>query len=557
MKPVCLNCRGSNIEYDTSQGNSFCADCGAVLEENTVVSEVTFAELSSGASVLQGQFVSAERGRVTAPSIFGRRMGPLGGAGGGTLGAVSADGRNADVVSESREVTLANGKRRLAAVAVALGLGDHHVEMAHRWFTLALQHQFTRGRRSNNIIASCLYIVCRLERTPHMLLDFSDILQTSVYSLGGTFLRLTQLLNLELPLVDPSFYIGRFASKLEFAEKTQQVVNSALRISARMKRDWIVTGRRPAGVCAAALLVAARMNGFRRTERQIVRTVHICEATLRRRLAEFASTPSSKLSTEEFEGIWLEHEADPPSFLQKSVRGAKDAAKGGETDALKSDNDAVKNKYDAAKNKYDAAKSDNDSECSDTASDVAVRGHLDEQVLAEIKRLQTEPSGEPLPLHGAHDAHNAHNAHDFPFTPLTPPMTPRTTETKPTADDDVLSDLDNDEEIHSVLLNPTEIDAKTVIWNEVNRDFLDAQAEIERLEQEAGTLDSTNTLHPATRKARRKRAKTTSSAVKPLPGGEPLAETAAEAAKQALASKKLSKKINYEALESLMTNNKQ
>ena len=320
MKLVCSNCRGSNIENDTSQGNSFCADCGAVLEENAVVSEVTFAELSSGASVLQGQFVAAEKGRVNAPSIFGRRLGPLGGtassgtsASGSPLGADSVTSASG-IVSESREVTLANGKRRLAAVAVALGLGDHHVEMAHRWFTLALQHQFTRGRRSNNIIASCLYIVCRLERTPHMLLDFSDILQTSVYSLGGTFLRLTQLLNLELPLVDPSFYIGRFASKLEFSEKTQAVVNSALRIAARMKRDWIVTGRRPAGVCAASLIVAARMHGFRRTERQVVRVVHICEATLKRRLNEFAATPSSQLSLEEFEGIWLEQECDPPSY---------------------------------------------------------------------------------------------------------------------------------------------------------------------------------------------------------------------------------------------------
>lgn len=36
--------------------------------------------------------------------------------------------------------------------------------------------------------------------------------------------------------------------------------------------------------------------------------------------------------------------------------------------------------------------------------------------------------------------------------------------------------------------------------------------------------------------------------------GEPVADTPAEAAKQALSSKKLSKKINYEALESLLTN---
>lgn len=537
MKLVCSNCRGSNIENDPSQGNSFCADCGAVLEENAVVSEVTFAELSSGASVLQGQFVAAEKGRVNAPSIFGRRLGPLSGSGSGSstaTGSPLASDPSAvasGVVSESREVTLANGKRRLAAVAVALGLGDHHVEMAHRWFTLALQHQFTRGRRSNNIIASCLYIVCRLERTPHMLLDFSDILQTSVYSLGGTFLRLTQLLNLELPLVDPSFYIGRFASKLEFAEKTQQVVNSALRIAARMKRDWIVTGRRPAGVCAASLIVAARVHGFRRTEKQVVRVVHICEATLKRRLNEFAATPSSKLSLEEFEGIWLEAECDPPSYAQ---------SKGGKSH-ISSD------------------------------SDDEIKGHLDEEVLNEIQRLQ---SIESSPLE---------------FDILTPPMTPspqtqtnrivnlKSTEENEDESEDNLSDLDEDEDVTGMLLNGEEIEAKTLIWSQVNAEFLEAQAEIEKLERERGestTADTTTSqLEPSTevttsneplgftaasiKKPRKKRVKTTtekSSAMpKPIITGEPVAETAAEAAKQAIASKKLSKKINYEALESLLT----
>ena len=60
------------------------------------------------------------------------------------------------------------------------------------------------------------------------------------------------------------------------------------------------------------------------------------------------------------------------------------------------------------------------------------------------------------------------------------------------------------------------------------------------------------------KKPRKKRAKTTSNTATPsksreIVTGEPVAETAAEAAKQALSSKKLSKKINYDALESLLT----
>ncbi|CAM6031294.1 unnamed protein product, partial [Sphagnum compactum] len=81
-----------------------------------------------------------------------------------------------------------------------------------------------------------------------------------------------------------------------------------------MRRDWIQTGRHPAGICGACLLIAARMYGFSRTQKEILYVVRVCDITLRRRLAEFSRTPSGKLTPEEFHGVWLEEEIDPPSF---------------------------------------------------------------------------------------------------------------------------------------------------------------------------------------------------------------------------------------------------
>jgi transcription factor IIIB subunit 2 len=50
-----------------------------------------------------------------------------------------------------------------------------------------------------------------------------------------------------------------------------------------MKQDWIQTGRRPAGICGACLLIAARMHGFRRTQKDILKVVNVCDVTLRKR----------------------------------------------------------------------------------------------------------------------------------------------------------------------------------------------------------------------------------------------------------------------------------
>uniref|UniRef100_A0A8D2F438 BRF1ral transcription factor IIIB subunit n=1 Tax=Theropithecus gelada TaxID=9565 RepID=A0A8D2F438_THEGE len=97
---------------------------------------------------------------------------------------------------------------------------------------------------------------------------------------------------------------------------------TALRLLQRMKRDWMHTGRRPSGLCGAALLVAARMHDFRRTVKEVISVVKVCESTLRKRLTEFEDTPTSQLTIDEFMKIDLEEECDPPSYTagQRKLR---------------------------------------------------------------------------------------------------------------------------------------------------------------------------------------------------------------------------------------------
>jgi transcription factor IIIB subunit 2 len=155
-----------------------------------------------------------------------------------------------------------------------------------------------------------------MEKTAHMLIDFADALSVNVYTLGATFLKLVHLLSIKLPIVDPALYISRFADKLDYGTKTNDIVKDANRLASRMNRDWLQTGRRPAGICAAAIFIASRIHGFSRTHKEIVMVVKICENTLRKRLMEFSSTPSGNLTVTEFQTLWLEEERDPPAFTR-------------------------------------------------------------------------------------------------------------------------------------------------------------------------------------------------------------------------------------------------
>ena len=116
--------------------------------------------------------------------------------------------------------------------------------------------------------------------------------------------------------INPEDLILRFAQRSEFGSETMRVANDAVRIVQRMKRDWMTPGRRPAGICGAALILAARMNNFRRTAREMVYIVKVNENTIFKRLDEFKVLESSGLTVEEFRSIDLERNMDPPAFYQ-------------------------------------------------------------------------------------------------------------------------------------------------------------------------------------------------------------------------------------------------
>ncbi|KAJ2125863.1 transcription factor TFIIIB subunit brf1 [Coemansia sp. RSA 720] len=485
---ACKACNGTEIEHDAAQGMSYCTGCGEVCEENTIVSEVTFGEAASGAAVVQGSFVRAgqTRANMTGPGRFGSGQ-------------------------ESREMTLYNSRRRIQRLTTALHLSEHYIDTAQRYFQLALNMQITRGRRAMYVSAACLYIVCRQEKNSVMLIDFTDVLRVSVFKLGATFAKLVNLLNLQLPIVDPSLYIARFAGMLQFGDKTQQVIVDASRLVQRMDRDWIRTGRRPAGICGACLLIAARLHNFRRTQREIIQVVKIADTTLRRRLDELRLTPSGNLSVSDFRGLWLEQSADPPAFTNNRIKARRAMLAQQEHQQQQSESTETPLQRLARTGNHLPQQEGNPAGNTETEDEqinvVDFEGNVDRAFAEEFASYLRAESLKFITSDMANDDFNP--------------------------DVSTWSDLDDDE-VNNVMLNEEEVRTKTEMWDRENKEFMEEQ---ERKRQ-ARELDE----------GARKRRKQTRKKVA-LPGATPL-----ESAQNMLATRRLSKKINYEVLGKLLGN---
>lgn len=148
------------------------------------------------------------------------------------------------------------------------------------------------------------------------------MLQVNVFKLGHCFKALHEKVTLSkdgIQPVLPEDLIYRFAAKLEFGNDTSDIAETAVRLVKRMSKDWMVMGRRPSGVCGAALIIAARMYNYRRNPTEVVYIVKVTTQTIQKRLDEFKYTASSDLTIEEFlSNEFLESAHDPPSFYEKS-----------------------------------------------------------------------------------------------------------------------------------------------------------------------------------------------------------------------------------------------
>lgn len=343
-----------------------------------------------------------------------------------------------------------------------------------------------------------------------------------------------------------------------------RVANEAVRIVQRMNRDWMTPGRRPAGICGAALVLAARMNNYRRTVREMVYIVKVTESTIGKRLEEFKETESSCLTVEEFRTIDLERSCDPPAFKEKK-QGSKKGSKRKIVEVDDGDSSGDESLPADSPSKRQAL--------SDRRSMPPPSIPIDPSLLRTSQTPSTKQrTGRPSRASTLKSNTNL----EADLTSLINPPTTYSSATAlsrvlsstlaesqigphlrsearaPISDDPELSESEfaSDPEVMNCILTTTEIDVKERIWTHENADWLRGQQQ-KRLKRQ---MDEANgTTRTIIKRTRRRGRMGDMRAYREGDDDEdgPAASTPAEAAMKMLKKRGYSKKINYDALRKL------
>ncbi|KAF2165773.1 hypothetical protein M409DRAFT_67104 [Zasmidium cellare ATCC 36951] len=302
-------CGGSNVEEQ--DGQLVCKDCFTVVAETNIVAEVEFNDEGGGRATVQGASVHENSRHATT---FGAD----------TFKRLGGGARNSAAETDRA------GKRALAALCPKLGITDDITVQAESIWNMAALNGFTSGRRSDEVAAACLYGACRRRKENTILLmDIAELIEINVFRLGEVYKDMCRELYLADEtgvgfqyLVELEPLIFKYCQKLQFGDKTNVVAEDALKIIRRMNRDWIVSGRHPAGLCGACIILAAKMNNFQRSVREVVYVSKVADVTIAKRVEEFRRTKSAALTVNEFREYAnrIKYQHDPPSMTLAEER---------------------------------------------------------------------------------------------------------------------------------------------------------------------------------------------------------------------------------------------
>lgn len=275
----------SALYADKEQGVTICTLCLDVVTHQVYELDPQFPRGGASSSRLTAGNYRPTRGQVSLPSTHPRP-------------------------------SMEAARRGMQSIARQLEINEDHVEMALGIYKLAVALNVISGTR-DVVLCACLYAVCRRERTPHVIFDFCFACNVSASAVLSQMAIICQATHTEVPVVDPSCMVQRFAEYLNLGDATESVLVCALKLLRAMRDDWIACGRRPMGVCAAALIAACYMLGVPRTPEQICSVIRMSGVTIAKRLSELSNTPTALLTS--IDAYEPSSSTLPPAFTDSSL----------------------------------------------------------------------------------------------------------------------------------------------------------------------------------------------------------------------------------------------
>ncbi len=283
---VCPFCGSTELIWDRKRGEVICKKCGAVIEENMIDYQQEWREFSES---------SGESRRRTGSPLseakydFGTST-KVGHA--ADLSKLTASQRRKATRMETWQKRISTASERnmkaamgeLKRAASALHLPNIVINEAADIYRKAAAKELVRGRSMPSVVAGAIYAACRRNSIPRTLDEIAEAFPgLTKKDIGKTYRFICRELNIKILPTSPLDYIHRFGSELGVSQKT---ITKAVEIMKEAEKKEITSGKGPMGIAAAALYIAALLEGEKKTQREVAEVAGVTEVTIRNRYKE-------------------------------------------------------------------------------------------------------------------------------------------------------------------------------------------------------------------------------------------------------------------------------
>jgi transcription initiation factor TFIIB len=284
----CGECGSRRLIWDSKRGEVICSECGLVVEDGMLdrgpewrsfQGDDSWKRIRGGPPL---RFGLGDRGLSTQISVWDRD------SSGNTLDSRAASRfhrlRKWDRRKKRRvDRRITYGLTDLSRISAQLQIPRGVKEAACLIFRRLVEKGFTRGKNTERVTASVIYIACRQAGVPRILAEVTKFTKARKKQIARTYKDIVKELGIHLPPISPVELIPRFASRINLpgwvAERAIHLIEEEMKLGP-------FSATTPGGTAAAALYISSIKNGFRYSQREISRAAHTTEVTLRKRVRD-------------------------------------------------------------------------------------------------------------------------------------------------------------------------------------------------------------------------------------------------------------------------------
>ncbi len=291
-KPKCPECESKNLEKDYEKGEISCRECGLVLDDKVIdrgpewrafTAEEKEQKKRTGSPLNHSRI---DKNLSTEIDQFNRDAR-------GTKLKMKTRDRISGLRRWHRKLIYTDSKARNLNVALgqlkrmisSLRLPKSVQEETALLYRKILDKGLVKGRVIEEVLVATLYIVCRKRGIPRTLKELSEYAGSgaSEKAIGRTYRMLKEEMDIEVPLPDPVNFVPKYGAKLDLSGKIQE---RAKKILEEAKKQKLISGKGPTGAAAAALYLSAKMEGEKKTQKEVSEAANVTEVTIRNRYRE-------------------------------------------------------------------------------------------------------------------------------------------------------------------------------------------------------------------------------------------------------------------------------